>query len=69
MALVVHVQLFFDYFCAIWVPASSACDETWFAIFLMEVVMFLCSVLYSDNLQLDFRIQDEFTTLTSPCII
>jgi hypothetical protein len=37
--------------------------------FQTELIMFVCSVHYSDHLEHDLCMQDEFTIPTSPCIM
>jgi hypothetical protein len=54
------------------IPSNSRCDEIWYAVFFWgggELMMFVRSVHYSDYLEHDLCIQDEFTIPTSPCIM
>jgi hypothetical protein len=53
------------------IPINSRCDDIWYAFFWRgcELMMFVRGVHYSDYLEHDLCIQDEFTIPTSPCIM
>jgi hypothetical protein len=54
-ALVVHVQLFMINFVLDWSKLLEQVMKSGMQFFLMRLVMFVCSVLYSDHLEHDLN--------------